>query len=184
LYLIPTAYLGENSVFRKVLRYLNISADRHGRSGGFFNDLDLSACYLAAPALLTFHPAELPSSITQSVILSNRSSQTTAQVNFEELENFDYWQRLCRLQTAAGKYEEAQQACEQAIELRPEEASIWADHSGILLQLAKYPEAIASADLSLTSTQKILWPSLISAWLILSCKATKLRLINVMKPCE
>ena len=73
-----------------------------------------------------------------------------AQVNFEELEDFEYWQRLCRLQTEAEKYEEAQQACEQAIEIRPEDASIWADHSGVLLRLEKYPEAIASADLSLT----------------------------------
>lgn len=73
-----------------------------------------------------------------------------AQVNFEELEDFEYWQRLCRLQAAAQNYEEAQQACEQAIEIRPEDASIWADHSGVLLQLEKYPEAIASADLSLT----------------------------------
>ncbi|MBE7385055.1 MAG: tetratricopeptide repeat protein [Leptolyngbya sp. SIO1E4] len=73
-----------------------------------------------------------------------------AQVNLEELEDFEYWQRLCRLQTDAQEYEEAQQACEQAIEIRPEDASIWADHSGVLLQLAQYPEAIASADLSLT----------------------------------
>jgi len=75
---------------------------------------------------------------------------TTAQVNFEELEDFEYWQRLCRLQTDAGEYADAQQACEQAIEIRPENASIWADHSGVMLRLEQYPEAIASADLSLT----------------------------------
>ena len=73
-----------------------------------------------------------------------------AQVNFEELEDFNYWQRLCRLQTEAGKYAEAQTSCEQAIEIRPEDASAWADHSGVLLRLDQYPEAIASADLSLT----------------------------------
>lgn len=83
-------------------------------------------------------------------MLSYEPNSNLAQVNFEELEDFDYWQRLCRLQAAAQKYEEAQQACEQAIELEPENASIWADHGGVLLRLEKYPEAIASADLSLT----------------------------------
>ncbi|MEO1208703.1 MAG: tetratricopeptide repeat protein [Cyanobacteria bacterium J06638_20] len=73
-----------------------------------------------------------------------------AQVNLEDLEDFEYWERLCQLQASARQYEEAQQACEQAIEIRPEDAGIWAEHSGILLQLEKYPEAIASADLSLT----------------------------------
>lgn len=73
-----------------------------------------------------------------------------AQVNLGDLEDFEYWERLCQLQASAQKYEEAQQACEQAIEIRPEDAGIWAEHSGILLQLEKYPEAIASADLSLT----------------------------------
>lgn len=73
-----------------------------------------------------------------------------SQVNFGDLEDFEYWQRLCRLQTAAAEYEDAQQACERAIEIRLEDASIWADHSGVLLQLEQYPEAIASADLSLT----------------------------------
>ena len=91
-----------------------------------------------------------PSDITVSLFEHN---QRIAQVNLEGLEDFAYWQRLCRLQTEAQKYAEAQQACEKAIEIRPEDASIWAEHSGILLQLEQYPEAIASADLSLTYNQ-------------------------------
>ena len=72
------------------------------------------------------------------------------QGRLDELEDFDYWENLCRLQTDAGKYEEARTACEQAIELEPRDARIWAAHSGILLSLEQYPEAIASAGQSLT----------------------------------
>ncbi|MEO0867999.1 MAG: tetratricopeptide repeat protein [Cyanobacteria bacterium J06642_11] len=72
-----------------------------------------------------------------------------AQANFEELEDFTYWENLCRLQADAAKYEDALMACEKAIELEPKDAPIWAAHSGILLNLEQYPEAIASAERSL-----------------------------------
>lgn len=104
-----------------------------------------------ALALFLFSAAgTAPLAFASPIKVRFEPSSTVAQVNFEELEDFEYWQRLCRLQADAQNYEEAQQACEQAIELRPEDASIWADHSGVLLQAKKYPEAIASADLSLT----------------------------------
>ena len=72
-----------------------------------------------------------------------------AQANFEELEDFTYWENLCRLQADAAKYEDALVACEKAIELEPKDAPIWAAHSGVLLNLEQYPEAIASAERSL-----------------------------------
>jgi len=136
-------------VFRQVLRYLGIHIDISANGAEPLRYLGSSVGYLAAPIGLIFYPLESFHPISHELNFLYKGPQQVAQVNFEELENFDYWQRLCRLQTTAGKYEEAQQACEQAIELRPEEASIWADHSGVLLQLEKYPEAIASADLSL-----------------------------------
>ncbi len=88
--------------------------------------------------------------LTHSHVSLREGNRRIAQVNLEELEDFDYWQQLCRLQTAARKYAEAQKSCEKAIELEPKEASIWADHSGVLLRLEQYPEAIASAQLSLS----------------------------------
>jgi tetratricopeptide (TPR) repeat protein len=68
---------------------------------------------------------------------------------FEELEDFDYWFNLCRLQAGAGEYEDALAACEQAIALEPEDAEVWVVRSGILLELQSFPDAIASADRAL-----------------------------------
>ncbi|MEL7223813.1 MAG: tetratricopeptide repeat protein, partial [Cyanobacteria bacterium J06576_12] len=74
--------------------------------------------------------------------------------SFDSLEDIEYWQNLCRLQADAENYEEALTACEQAIALSPENANTWAQHSGILLSLEAYPEAIASADRSLAFDEK------------------------------
>ncbi|MEM7795446.1 MAG: tetratricopeptide repeat protein [Cyanobacteria bacterium P01_C01_bin.118] len=84
-----------------------------------------------------------------SITMSQIGGIALAQESLEELEDFDYWQNLCRLQTDAAKYDEALTSCEQAIELEPKDARIWAAHSGILLNLEQYPEAIASAERSL-----------------------------------
>ncbi|MGG6296342.1 tetratricopeptide repeat protein [Leptolyngbya sp. AN02str] len=65
---------------------------------------------------------------------------------FEALEDVDYWTSLCRLQTNAGVFDKALEACEQAIALEPEDANLWAMRSNILLYLQNYPDAIASAD--------------------------------------
>lgn len=77
-----------------------------------------------------------------------------AQSGLGQLEDFDYWQRLCQLHLGAAReptdYTEAQLACEQAIQLRPNEASLWITHSEILLKLEKYPAAIASAERALS----------------------------------
>ncbi|MEO0541538.1 MAG: hypothetical protein AAFZ80_11835, partial [Cyanobacteria bacterium P01_A01_bin.105] len=61
------------------------------------------------------------------------------QTGFEALEDVDYWRDLCRLQATADAYEAALTACEQALTLAPEEADIWARHSGILVNLEAYP---------------------------------------------
>ena len=74
--------------------------------------------------------------------------------SFETLADADYWTSLCRLQADAGNYSEAQAACEQAIALSPEDANIWAQHSGILVNLEAFPEAIASADRALAFNDK------------------------------
>ncbi|MEO0867773.1 MAG: tetratricopeptide repeat protein, partial [Cyanobacteria bacterium J06642_11] len=88
-------------------------------------------------------------SVAVSVVLANIGGIGLAQESLEELEDFDYWENLCRLQADAAKYDEALISCEQAIELEPKDAPIWAAHSGILLNLEQYPEAIASAERSL-----------------------------------
>ena len=69
-----------------------------------------------------------------------------AQSGMEALEDFDYWQNVCRLQTQAGNPEEALAACEQAIGLKPKDETIWADYSYALLTLDQYPEALAAVD--------------------------------------
>jgi len=77
-----------------------------------------------------------------------------AQSAFEDLEDFDYWANLCRLQVNAETYEDALASCEQAIALSPEDADVWAQRSGILVALDAFPEAIASADRSLSFDAK------------------------------
>ncbi|MDA0265848.1 MAG: tetratricopeptide repeat protein [Cyanobacteria bacterium] len=90
-----------------------------------------------------------------------------AQQNLENLEDVEYWRELCDLQATAGQsaqessqatanpeaalalFAEAQVACEAAIELAPQDDSLWARHSGILLAQDQYPNAIASAGQSL-----------------------------------
>lgn len=67
----------------------------------------------------------------------------------DKLKDFNYWSDLCTLQADSGKYEDALASCEAAIVLRSKDPVIWADHSGVLLGMKKFPEAIASADKSL-----------------------------------
>lgn len=69
---------------------------------------------------------------------------------FDALEDVEYWTSLCRLQTRAGAYDKALEACEQAIALEPEDPNLWAMRSNVLLQLQNYPDAIASADRALS----------------------------------
>lgn len=72
----------------------------------------------------------------------------------DKLKDPSYWSSLCYLQTDAGKLEEAKASCEQVITLRPKNALAWADHSGVLLLMKQYPEAIASADKALKLESK------------------------------
>lgn len=67
----------------------------------------------------------------------------------EAVEDFDYWQDLCQLQIRAETYDQALEACEQAIALEPKNADVWTLHSGLLVALERYPEAIASANRAL-----------------------------------
>lgn len=78
-----------------------------------------------------------------------------AQKTFQErLKDFPYWSNLCNLQADAGTYDEALKSCEGAIALKRKNAGIWADYSGVLLKLKKFPEAIAAADKSLQLNAK------------------------------
>ncbi|MFG6102983.1 tetratricopeptide repeat protein [Leptothoe sp. EHU-05/26/07-4] len=70
--------------------------------------------------------------------------------SFDALEDITYWTDLCRLQATAEEYEKALAACEQAIALEPENPDIWAQHSGILIKLKAFADAIASANRALT----------------------------------
>lgn len=77
----------------------------------------------------------------------------------EAIEDFEYWQNLCQLHISAvedktaeeelEEYAKALAACEQAIALEPEDASIWVQHSSILLATKQYPNAISSANRAL-----------------------------------
>jgi tetratricopeptide (TPR) repeat protein len=78
-----------------------------------------------------------------------KGSLLTKQDSFDSLEDLDYWVGLCRLQTAAGVYDKALEACEQAIALEPEAPDLWAMHSNVLVQMQTYPDAIASAERAL-----------------------------------
>lgn len=89
-------------------------------------------------------------SLMAALGLAGLSPAHAQPTGFEALEDVGYWRDLCRLQAAAGEYEDAQAACEQAIALAPEEADIWAQHSGILVNLEAFPDAIASANRSLS----------------------------------
>ena len=70
--------------------------------------------------------------------------------SFDALEDVTYWTDLCRLQATAEEYEKALKACEQAIALEPKNPDIWAQHSGILINLKAFADAIASANRALT----------------------------------
>ncbi|NET47466.1 MAG: tetratricopeptide repeat protein [Merismopedia sp. SIO2A8] len=72
-----------------------------------------------------------------------------AQLTFEELDDVEYWRRLCLLQADAGELENALTACEQGLALEPKDADLWALHSDVLLRQMSYPDAIASADQAL-----------------------------------
>jgi len=69
-----------------------------------------------------------------------------AQTGLAPLEDFDYWLRLCQLQTDTESYEDALASCEQAIVLKPKDATLWLVHSEILLNLEQYSAAIVSAE--------------------------------------
>jgi tetratricopeptide (TPR) repeat protein len=121
------------------------SSSNPAGSGGWSLLTRLAAVMVAGVSL----PGTLPGAI--------------AQQNLENLEDVTYWRDLCDLQAAAGQsaqessqaavnpeaalafYAEAQIACETAIELAPEDDSLWARHSGILLAQDQHPNAIASA---------------------------------------
>ncbi|EDX83426.1 tetratricopeptide repeat domain protein [Synechococcus sp. PCC 7335] len=88
-------------------------------------------------------------------------SVTWAQTSLlgEGIEDFEYWENLCKLHISAAKeataeekeeeYSQALVACEHAIALRPKDVNIWVEHSGILLNTEQYSEAIASANQAL-----------------------------------
>ena len=86
---------------------------------------------------------------------SLKSPSLLAQKGLQEnLKDFQYWLNLCSIGTESGKYEEALSACEQAIIVKPKDPLAWSEHSGILLKLKQYPQAIASANRALNFNSK------------------------------
>jgi tetratricopeptide (TPR) repeat protein len=88
--------------------------------------------------------------ITSLAILSTSTLVRAQPTPFDTLADFDYWSDLCRLQASAKDYENALVACEQAIAIAPRDPDIWAQRSGILVNLQAFPDAIASANRALT----------------------------------
>ena len=62
----------------------------------------------------------------------------------EELEDYDYWAYLCNSLIEAKTYQEALEACDRAIALKPKDVTTWIDRGESLLRLEKYPEAVAN----------------------------------------
>lgn len=79
---------------------------------------------------------------------------TLAQSGIETLEDFEYWQNLCDLQTRSGNPEEALPACEQAIALEPEDENAWAAYGYAHLSLEQYPESLAAMNRILTLNEQ------------------------------
>ena len=86
------------------------------------------------------------------------------ELSAENLNDAGYWTDLCQQQFNAKEYDAALQACDQAIALRMpkpnllgfkrkprgiELANLWAQRSGILVELSKFSDAIAAANLAL-----------------------------------
>jgi tetratricopeptide (TPR) repeat protein len=61
-----------------------------------------------------------------------------------QLQDFSYWANLCASQKEAKNYEEALEACDQAIALNPNEPQAWIDRGDIQRALNNYAEAAAS----------------------------------------
>ncbi|MEL7355575.1 MAG: tetratricopeptide repeat protein [Cyanobacteria bacterium J06560_6] len=80
---------------------------------------------------------------SQNLVMGNAA---LAESGIETLEDFDYWQNLCELQTQSENAEEALLACEQAIALRPNDETIWAKYSYTHLTFEQYPETLAAVD--------------------------------------
>jgi len=57
-----------------------------------------------------------------------------------------YWANLCRLLAEAEKFDEAIEACDEAILVNQRDPFIWSDRSFVLWNLERHAEAIASAD--------------------------------------
>lgn len=63
--------------------------------------------------------------------------------------DFSYYLSLCNVQRSQAKYETALSACNQAINLRKENATLWAIRSDILLKLGQAEEALVSSLMAL-----------------------------------
>ena len=70
--------------------------------------------------------------------------------------DFNFWVNQCRWLEKEQKYAEALAACEKAIALRPRSNNreLWSIRSNALLQLKRYPEAVASYDYLLRFSQR------------------------------
>jgi len=88
--------------------------------------------------------------ISQSALSPVLAQTAPAQTGMAALEDFDYWNNLCRLQLQSGNAEEALPACEQAIALKPKDETAWANFSYAHLTLEQYPESLAAGDRLLT----------------------------------
>lgn len=136
---------------QSVLAPLTISIDRHQDKWSWKRNLKWIGVCLGVLAL--------PPGGLESLGVAVAYAQVPAppiylaQANFEELDDEDYWENLCRLLARTADTEDAfadaLAACEQAIDLEPKESRLWATHSSILVEAEQYPQAIASANQAL-----------------------------------
>lgn len=72
-----------------------------------------------------------------------RANETKSEFDYN---NFEFWSEQCRLFDNLQKYNEALEACEKAIALKPKKKNVllWTTRSNALLKLEKYAEAVTS----------------------------------------
>lgn len=87
----------------------------------------------------------IPSQTTPNSPLAQAQLAQTNQPEFE-LQDFDFWADQCRSSVELKDYENGIKACERAIVLKPKQDNLdlWMARSDALLQLKRYPEALAS----------------------------------------
>lgn len=69
--------------------------------------------------------------------------------NTLEIDDFDYWAGLCKSLKEEKKYDEAIVACNEAIEIKPDNPEIWVRRAEVLLGQTKFSDALLSSQQAL-----------------------------------